>query len=224
MKYALYSLTFLLVLVTGCGLDRPADFSSAVSPASPRSTVGCANTDLSDTLAWIDNTYNRHEDWAPGKGHKRYPATGKVLTQSTETFAVTGCQLVTLRIEESPYSEIGQSVYGEDTYAFRLRDVDPQSIEVAPPNDGLLVCDMDLPSHRPCNYTDIDFGTRVAAPLIEATWHQIYPDLKGPDHFHDSRQKVTTAYFLVEGVDYANRLAKAFRHAVELAGGKPLGF
>jgi hypothetical protein len=107
MKYVLCSLTLLVAV--GCGLARLADSSR---PTSPQSTASCANADPSDTLAWIDNTYHPHEGWASGHGSQEYSnGSGEVLLRFTETFAVSGCQLITLEKKDSPDSKMGRIMY-----------------------------------------------------------------------------------------------------------------
>jgi hypothetical protein len=62
-------------------------------------------------------------------------------------------------------------------------------------------------------------STRNEAPLIEAKFKVVYPELKGSDHESKGEEKDHDAYFMVDDVEYAQRFAKALRRAVELCGG-----
>ena len=130
---------------------------------------------------------------------------------------------MTLRIEDDPNAAALSAVQSIRSYTFNLRDINPQSIKTtAFTHIGGFRCD-EAPD-RDCDHAEIVFFTRNEAALIDEDWHTIFPKLAGSDHETRHKQKGKEAYFEVSEVEYANRLAKAFRHAVELCGGKPEPF
>jgi hypothetical protein len=171
---------------------------------------------LSETLAWMDQTYNPHESFGDGHGKERiyHSRTSELWWGSNETFTYNGCQMV-LHREDLPSSKPYIFRYPE---SFNLRDIDPQTVKVRSfdPNDGTESCDD--PEHVSayklnCTAAYVQFSTHNDLPTID--------DL--PDHEH---RKTTTnkAEFVVDDAAYAQRFAKAFQHAVELCGGKPSAF
>jgi hypothetical protein len=62
-------------------------------------------------------------------------------------------------------------------------------------------------------------------PKIKEDSVSTYAELTGTDHNaegHNNQQ--SKGWFIVDDVSYAERFAKAFRHAVELCGGKSSKF
>ena len=189
------------------------------------------DNELTETLAWMDNTYNPHKDVfdAYGHGHTGWYAPNNsnpydevLVSGSTETFTYDGCQM-TLRIEDDPAAEALRDVHSTRSYTFNLRDINPQSIKITPyTRRGGFRCD--TAPEADCDHAEITFFTRNEAPLIDEDGHTIFLKLQGSDHESKSKQKGEQGYFEVSEVEYANRFAKAFRHAVELCGGKPEPF
>ena len=175
-----------LKLLVGIPIALIATLSSAQQRTS--------DSDLSDTLSWMDNTYNSHP--YSGAGH------GKWYQHWTETFTYNGCQM-TLHTEDDPAAKV--NVVSSLSYTFNLRDINPQSISMSTYNN--------VPA-------EIAFKTHLEAPLIDVYAHSIYLNLKGSEHEGENRSKANEARFSVDDVEYAKRLTRAFRHAVELCGGK----
>lgn len=192
--------------------------------------------ELSATLAWMDNTYNPHAEVSGASGHGRtgwyaprnsdgqggeYLAFG-----STETLTHDGCKM-TLHIEENPAN---RAVYGSSSYSFNLRDMNPQSIKISTYSHGGGFRCEDYDSEERqllqmnCDHAEIVFRTRSEAPLIDEQSHTIFAELQGSDHESKGKSKGAGAFFEVDDVEYADRFAKALRHAVELCGGKPEPF
>jgi hypothetical protein len=169
-----------------------------------------SDSELSETLAWMDNSYNSHPDVSGAYGHGRtkYYMHGVLWSGSTETFTYNGCQM-TLHSEEDPAAKVNERVVSSLSYTFNLRDINPQSIEMSTYEN--------VPA-------EIAFKTRLEAPVIDVYSHSIYPNLKGSDHEGSQSSKTNNARFEVDDVEYAKRLTRAFRHAVELCGGKPEPF
>jgi hypothetical protein len=179
---------------------------------------GCnrGNDELRQTLEWMDNTYNPHEGVSLAVGHGRTGwykhskdgMTEELVSASNETFTRNGCQF-NLHIS----SKIAPSVPWSDssTYTFNLHDIDPQSIKIATYSHfGGFRCEGTAPvlqTMGTCDHAEITFTTHNESPLIDF-----------------SGSKNTSGFFEVDDVEYATRLANAFRHAVELCGGKPSTF
>jgi hypothetical protein len=75
-----------------------------------------------------------------------------------------------------------------------------------------------------CDHAEVSFVTRSEAPLIDVDVQVIYPNLQGSAHESKYKSKGSRGHFGVDNVEYAARFAKAFRHAVELCGGRPEPF
>jgi hypothetical protein len=190
-----------------------------------------SDKELSETLTWMDNSYNPHPNvsGAYGHGHTGWyaPKSGgrpheEVLASgSTETFTYNGCQM-TLHIEDDRAAETSKEVYVSFSYSFNLRDVNPQSIRMGTiSHTGGFYCEAFPGADMDCDHAEIVFKTRLEAPLIDEYSDAIYPKLQGSDHEWKGSSKANTAHFMVNDVEYAKRLMRAFHHAVDLCGGKP---
>jgi hypothetical protein len=181
---------------------------------------------LSETLAWMDSTYNSHQSAGGAFGHGREESSvnGKTFKRRTEFFTYDGCQ-ISLHIEDDPTAPLFSEMYSSMVDTLNLRDVDPTSIKTRlfASQYGGISCDFD-PVHLICDMAEIDFETRNQAPLISTESHHIYPKLQGSDHESGGKGTSFTSWFVVDNVEYAARFAKAFRHAVALCGGKPSAF
>jgi hypothetical protein len=185
-----------------------------------------SDSELSDTLSWMDNTYNPHPDVSFSYGHGRagsyMPKKGSAYNEEVlwsgfiDTFTYNGCQM-TLRVEANPASHVWRESHGASYYSFNLRDINPQSIKMNTLSDiGGSVCETFDPEYRAnlnCDYGEIVATTRLEAPLV---------DQSSSETKHTSKGKEVV--FLVDDVEYGKRFMKAFRHAVELCGGKPEPF
>jgi hypothetical protein len=192
-----------LKLLTGIALVLTA----ALTVSAQQRT---SDSDLSETLSWMDNSYNPHPDVSGAYGHGRTRSYQQEVlwSGSTETFTYNGCQM-TLHTEEDPAAKLYRDVVSSLSETFNLRDINPQSIE-------MRVYESDP--------VEIRFKTRLEAPVIDVYSHSIYRNLKGSDHEGSQSSKANEAWFKVDDVEYAKRLTRAFRHAVELCGGKPEPF
>ena len=214
-----------LKLLVGIPIALIATLSSAQQRTS--------DSELSDTLSWMDNTYNPHPDVSGAYGHGRTgwyaPKNGSVheevfVSGSNETFTYDGCQM-TLRVEDDRAAETSKEVYVSFSYSFNLGYINPQSIRMTTiSHTGVLNCRAFPGADMDCDHAEMAFKTRPEASLIDIYSNTIYPKLEGSDHESKSSSKANTAYFMVNDVEYAKRFMKAFRHAVELCGGKPEPF
>src|SRR4051812_1720842 len=103
---------------------------------------GCKRDDvLSQTLAWMDNTYNPHDGVSGAFGHGRTgwyapdkslgsAAAEYLVSGSTETFTHDRCQIA-LRIDDNRSASAHREIYGSTLYTFSLHDINPQSIKVS---------------------------------------------------------------------------------------------
>jgi hypothetical protein len=186
-----------------------------------------SDNELSETLSWMDNSYNPHPDVSGAYGHGRTgwyaPKTGGrpyeevLISGETETFTYNDCQM-TLHIEANRAAEVNKEMYSSWSYSFNLRDINPQSIRMSTvSHTGGFYCEAFPDANMDCDHAEILFKTRLEAPLIDEDW--IYPKLQGNEHESKGSSKSKEAHFMVNDVEYAKRFARAFRHAVELCGG-----
>jgi hypothetical protein len=193
---------------------------------------------LSDTLEWMDNTYNPHEGVSEAYGHgktgwyapvqqsSQASAISEYLVSgSTETFSANGCQ-ISLRFQGNPSASTSAEILNLSLYTFKLGDMNPQSIKVNTYSHmGGFRCENYDPEQLKdyqmnCDHAEITLSTRNAAPLIDEESHATFIKLKGTDHESSSKSRGSSAFFEVDDVEYAARFAKALRKAVELCGGK----
>ena len=71
-----------------------------------------------------------------------------------------------------------------------------------------------------CSSANLEFHTRNEVPKIEDDGVTTFAELTGSEHEARGHSKVSKGVFVVDDAAYAQRFAKAFRHAVELCGGK----
>ncbi len=197
---------------------------------------GCSDdSELAETLAWMDNTYNPHKDvGAYGHGHTGWyvpkgssPYDEYLVNGSTETFTHDGCRM-TLNIQDDPAAFTHREILSSRSYTFNLRDINPASIKTSTfTHTGGFNCDLAKESKlipQDCDHAEVVFATHNEAPLIDEYTDTIFLKLQGSDHENKSSAKTRKAFFEVDDIEYAGRLAKAFRYAVELCGGKPEPF
>jgi hypothetical protein len=195
-------------------------------------SCGKESRELSETLQWMDNTYNPHENWSYGHGKtgwynsdKTAPDGEILVSGSHETFTYDGCR-TTLRVEDNPYSTAHKDVYGISVYSFNLSDINPASVKVNTYSHlGGFRCEDYKADERElfqmsCDHAEVTFSTRTEAPLINVLTDVTYAKLAGKDHTSKGKSKDISGYFEVDDVQYAARFAQAFQRAVELCGGK----
>lgn len=185
---------------------------------------------LSETLSWMDQTYNPHEgtDFGHGKGTElHYDTHGEVWEAFNESFTHDGCK-VTIHFETEPRG-VRKDMHGTNLETFNLCDIDPQSIKVSTFDSHADVFDCSDPEevqlHRlNCDQAEVTFSTHNTASAIDEESVTIFEQLEGASHLLKGKRKTSSAFFTVNDVEYANRFAKALQHAVELCGGKPSAF
>jgi hypothetical protein len=196
-------------------------------------TVTTGADELNETLSWMDNTFNAHErNGTFGHGHTGWYTRdttkgplGEILVSGlTQSFTSDGCRM-TLHQQDDPAADLAQFSYSSFTRTFDLRDINPQSIKMHTLSRmGGFYCEQFGLPPEDCDHAEITFVTHGEAPLIDEDWDVIHPKLQGSQHEVKSQSKTARSHFFVDNVEYATRFAKAFRHAVELCGGKPEPF
>jgi len=137
---------------------------------------------------------------------------------------------MTLHLEDNPSATALRETHSTYIYTFNLRDISPQSSKIRSYSHlGGFSCEDSDPEFRrlmqmDCDHAEIAFRTRSEAPLIDEEAHTTFAKLQGKDHESRGKSKEAVAFFEVDDVEYAGRLAKGLRHAVELCGGKPEPF
>lgn len=192
--------------------------------------------DLKETLAWIDQTYNPHDGGdilGHGHGWERHytpnPDRTETLAEEYQTTVVShgGCK-VTIRSETLAVG-IWKEIPSEHNYSFDLHDIDPNSIAIKTfdPYKAATNCQdaVDVKdSNLQCTDAEIVFFTRNGAPAIKDEYVRTFTKLKGADHEQRGTSKQQEMWLLVDDADYSQRLARAWKHAIELCGGKASKF
>ena len=181
---------------------------------------------LTETLSWMDRTYNPHRDAGGAWGHgiEEIYSSGKLFKRRTSTFTYDGCQ-ISLNMQDDPASPLYSNLYTSSVYHFNLRDIDQSSIKLYlfDPQYGGLSCDFNQ-GNMVCSIAEMEFQTRNQTPLMDEDLHIVWPKLKGNEHEARKSRKTFVAEFYIDDAQYANRFAKAFRHAIALCGGEPSPF
>jgi hypothetical protein len=193
--------------------------------------------DLKETILWIDQTYNPHEGGENyGRGHgdeTHYLQDAKLHTEEVtqefhETFAYRGDCNVVLHHETVPIG-LFKNVYTTGDYTLSLCDVDLDSIKIKTYDfhkDVFSCADPEeVKSYElNCTSAEVEFYMRNGAPKIKDDSVTTYVQLTGKNHEAQHHGYMSKGWFAVDDVTYAERLVKAFRHAVELCGGKTSKF
>ena len=191
--------------------------------------------DLNETLTWIEQTYNPHENasiFSQGHGWERHYVRRGATEELTEEFQTTfsakgGCN-VGIHSETSPVG-VFVDVPSKTNYTFNLRDVDVDSIKIKTfdLHDDVFNCaDPEQVSlyNLNCQSAEVYFQTRDGATVINEDSVRTYTKLTGADHESRSTSRTHEVWLILDDVTYAQRLAKAWKHAVELCGGESSKF
>ena len=188
--------------------------------------------DLAETLLWMDQTYNPHEggdNFGQGHGWEIHYLQKDQIEEVTEKFRMTfarvgGCSMVIT------FETVPEGVYSEtpsvSKYTVNLCDIDPESISMKTHDlhskDVFDCADSEEVKlfKLNCTNAEIDFKTRDSATAIKDERVETFVKLTGKDHELKTESQTNKCWLIVDDVDYAKRLAKALKHAVELCGGK----
>jgi len=195
--------------------------------------ASCRKSERDETLEWMDNTYNPHENVSGSYGHgrstwyapdKSAPSGEFMVSGLKETFTYKGCEM-TLRTEDLPEAQKSQEIQSSCKMTFNLRDIDPASIKLAArSHSGDFSCEADSDGQKSimaenCDHAEMGFKTRNAAGLIQEEWVNVFQKLTGSDHENRHSEKSNSSYFEFDDPEYAKRFAKAFSSAIKLCGG-----
>jgi hypothetical protein len=193
--------------------------------------------DLKETVQWIDQTYNPHEGGENyGRGHgdeTHYLQNAKLHTEEVteefhQTFTYKGDCKIVLHHETVPIG-LFKTIYTTGDYTLNLCDVDPDSIKIKTFDFHKDVFNCANPEEvqsysLDCTSAEVEFHIRNEIPKIKDDSVTIYAELTGKDHEAQHHGYMSKGWFTVDDVTYAQRFAKAFKHAVELCGGKASRF
>ena len=163
---------------------------------------------LSETLAWIESTYNDHSAQGGSSGHGliEFWKDGKLTSRRHDSFSYNQCIATVHHDVVSEFSSLGFTTYDS---TLDLTTIDPTSIKVTlyqRLENYIVMPTCDLPNEV-CDAAAVEFETIGRKPVII-------------DKFEKHTQNDSKSGLIVDDPEYAPRLAKAFRHAVELCGGK----
>ena len=184
-----------------------------------------ADPTLSETLAWIDSTYNPHDDkgGAWGHGREEWANDGKPFHRDTETLKVEGCQLTLTTTDDLTVSRFAAFKF---VRTLDLKDIDPHSVELTTYDSqhGGLGCARFPALKLTCDMATIDFETYNQRPLITSAVTELFPKPKNRANAAPTVSHTFVATIVLDDLNYANRFLKAFRHVISLCGGKPSPF
>src|SRR6266581_6617580 len=174
----------------------------AASCWSPLSLAQGAQPTLSETLAWMDSTYNPHKDTGGAWGHgiEEIYSNGKPFKRRTSTFTYDGCQMI-LHAQDDPTAPLYSDLYTSRIYNFNLRDIDPNSVKIYSydPQYGGLSCASNQ-RDMICSVGEIEFQTRNQEPLMGEDFHIVWPKLKGTEHEAKESKKTFVAEFYMDDI------------------------
>jgi hypothetical protein len=151
--------------------------------------------DLAETLAWMAQTYNPYENGFGGHGTSKTECMAKCEDVGAELLSHEALTYRGCQIATTTTSNRKDDRGLQET--FNLRDIDPLSIQVpSSPSLGAIA--------------EVQFTARDNTEALVYTGNIV--------------GKGTRSEFVMDDVAYAHRFAKAFRHAVELCGGKASKF
>ena len=176
---------------------------------------------LKETLDWMDSTYNSHIGTGGSLGHaiRALIDNGTPFKTTVERMASNGCDF-TLTFHESPNMPGTQDMVVDWTDRFNLRDIDPGSLKVLKYSSWNVGLACDLVQTGQCDTAVIEFETRNQLPLMQTFTHVTFLKIKGPDHESQGSARTFASSFYIDDLVYAPRFVAAFRHAVELCGGR----
>lgn len=151
--------------------------------------------DLRETLFWMEQTYNPHDDGANyGRGHGEETHylehsdthTEEITEEFHETLVPKGDCTIVLHHETVPIG-IFKTVYSNGDYTLSLCDVDPDSIKIKTYDFHKDVFNCANPEEVKsydlnCSSAEVEFHTRNEVPKIMDDSVTIYAELKGKDH------------------------------------------
>ena len=159
---------------------------------------------LTETLLWMDNTYNPHEHYL---GHGRWEtySVGKLFQRRFARFTYDGCKLTF----STTGGVLAEQCRDNSSLSVNLADLDPTSIHTKAYSSQTagIACEAFPSLGMDCDVAEMTFETRNQVPLMETRHHFVYPELKGKDHDSYAEGKSFEAGILIDDVKYASLLA-----------------
>ena len=154
--------------------------------------------------------------------------TEEITEEFRNRFLAKGGCTIVLHHETVPIG-VFKTVHTNGDYTLNLCDVDPSSIKTdtydfhkafgncAEPEE-VRSYDLD------CSSAEVEFHIRNEDPKIKDDFVTTFDELAGKEHEAQGHSYASKGSFIVDDATYAKRFAKAFKHAVELCGGKASKF
>ena len=195
--------------------------------------AGHRSTSLIALAVFGFNPHEGGDNLGQGHGSEIHYLQKGQIEQVTENFKMTftrlgGCNIA-INSETLP-----QGIYSDTPstykYTINLCDIDPESIKIKTYDlHSKDVFDCADPEQVKlyelnCQNAEITFLTRNGATAISDEGVKTFTTLPGKDHELKTASKTNNGWLIVDDVPYAQRLAKALKHAVALCGGKPSKF
>ncbi len=180
---------------------------------------------LSETLEWMDSTYNPHGT-SPGHGKwETFTPDGKayrVFQRRNTHFTYNGCAVSFLTQGGVLVDQYQDSA----SHTFNLGDIDPGSIHTTAydSHSAATSCDAFPDTGMVCDIAEMTFETRNMTLTIDEDYHFVFPKLQGIGDDSHYKGKAYETVIPLDDVKYAARFENAFRHAVVLCGGRPSAF
>jgi hypothetical protein len=185
-----------------------------------------AGKSLSETLSWIDSTYNSHAKDGGSQGHgmlATYDRKGNLLERRTDTFGYEGCK-ISLKHEDDPKSPEFENSYTFSMDTFNLGDIDPKSLRITIMRNGLGWTTCDSNGIGCPAVFELVFETRNQKPVISVNSRTIFQKVEGVEHEKIENRNSYETHLILDDMGYADRFSEAFRNAVNLCGGSPSAF
>lgn len=190
---------------------------------------GCANKrdrDFRETMSWITQTYNPHDggtNYGQGYGWQEGDDVNRNVTEKFhETISYDGCNF-TIHIETLPVG-VFKDTPSSRTITLNLGSLDPESLTIKKYASSAAAISCDLMPDADCDEAEIAFSTHNDVPIIDDQSVEIFENLTGKDHETKGDSKEHQVDFIVDNLDYSQRLARALKHAIELCGGQSSKF
>jgi hypothetical protein len=173
----------------------------------------------------MDNTFNNGNRGL----FQQWDFKDKLAEEYVYSFTYERCNM-TITMHALPDAEGQKDIWTKSSEdSFKLSDIDPSTVKVVP-HSSRWMTDCTNPDEVKASRLDCDtqaevlFSARNEDKVISYKSDIVYQKLKGDDHEAHPTGTRSSAAFAMYDTAYAQRFAKAFRHAVELCGGKKSAF
>ena len=187
---------------------------------------------LAETLEWMEMTYDNHKKDGGDDGHGTWnfrDKNNKLWNGYYDSITFHDC-IIRIVEGENPDSSVHREVYSNSIISFDLKYVDLSSLKLSKyANSGYsaLECN-DLPDglggSGPCNLAELNFNSTNNQPVFEEIETTTWQNLIGKEHESKTPRSLYKLSLIFDDQGYAARFERAFRHAVELCGGRAAPF